>query len=75
MTKVLTIDGRRTAYSAGQILKYENTMTVGELKEMLENYDDDTPVMLRNDNGYTYGEIEYDSFRERTVRDEDEEED
>ena len=72
--RVLFIDGRRTGYSVGQILKYTNTMTVGQLKEMLEDYDDDTPVILRNDNGYTYGEIEYDSFREKNVEDDDEEE-
>lgn len=72
--RVLTIDGRRTGYSAEQILEHTNTMTVGQLKEQLEEYDDDMPVMLKNDNGYTYGEIEYSSFQtERVELDEEEE--
>lgn len=55
---ILMIDGNRNAYEPDQI---DYTMTVGELREFLERYNDDTPVMLRNDNGYTYGSIgEYD---------------
>ena len=33
-------------------------MTVGELIAALQEYDEDTPVYLRNDGGYTYGSIE-----------------
>ena len=33
------------------------TLTVGELIELLEQFDEDTPVYLKNDNGYTYGSI------------------
>lgn len=76
--EVLTIDGRRDAYSIDQMLKYESTMTVGELIELLSNYDEDMPVMINNDNGYTYGAIkEWDSFRveECDTDDEDEDED
>ena len=75
--EVLTIDGRRDAYSIDQMLKYENTMTVGELIELLSNYDEDMPVMINNDNGYTYGAIkEWDSFRvEESEEDYDEDED
>ena len=69
---VLTIDGRRTGYTINQVLTYENTLTVGELKEYLEGFDDDTPVLINNDNGYTYGEITYDSFKDE-VTDEDDE--
>jgi hypothetical protein len=32
-------------------------MTVGELIEFLEQFDEDTEVFLNNDNGYTYGSI------------------
>lgn len=32
-------------------------MTVGELIEILQEYDEDSPIYLRNDNGYTYGSI------------------
>ena len=69
---VLTIDGRRTGYTINQVLRYENTLTVGELKEYLEGFDDDTPVLINNDNGYTYVEITYDSFKDE-VTDEDDE--
>ena len=69
---VLTIDGRRTGYTINQVLTYENTLTVGELKEYLEGFDDDTPVLINNNNGYTYGEITYDSFKDE-VTDEDDE--
>lgn len=71
---VLTIEGRRTGYSIDQILNYAPTMTVGQLIEALEEYDEDMPVMLNNDNGYTYGEITLSSFNEEEVE-EDEDED
>lgn len=58
---VLTIDGRREGYAPNQI---GDTMTVGELIDYLSQYDDETLVMINNDNGYTYGSINYNSFRE-----------
>lgn len=62
MTKtVLTIDGRREGYAINQI---DRTMTVGELINFLSDYDEDMPVMINNDDGYTYGSITDDSFRE-----------
>ena len=33
------------------------TLTVGELIELLSDFDENTPVYLRFDNGYTYGSI------------------
>jgi len=32
-------------------------MTVGDLKAFLEDFDDDTYIILSHDNGYTYGSI------------------
>ena len=53
--KALFINGNRSGYSPSQI---ENqTMTVGELMAMLEDFDPDSLVFLSNDNGYTYGHI------------------
>ena len=71
--EVLTIEGRRTGYSIEQV--YDMTMTVRELIERLEEYDGDMPVLLNNDNGYTYGEITYYSFdvEEEELDEEDEE--
>lgn len=48
------INGKRNGYGPEECGK---TMTVGEMIEMLEGYDEDAPVYLRNDNGYTYGSI------------------
>lgn len=54
MLNALFIEGKRNMYG---IDKYSTTLTVGELIEILSGYDDDTPVYLRNDNGYTYGSL------------------
>lgn len=51
----------RDGYSIDQV---ERTMTVRELINFLENYDDDTPVYLSFDNGYTYGGVNEGRFRE-----------
>ena len=58
MTNVY-IDSRRDGYSPSQC---HDTMTVGELIDILSQYDEDQPVYIRNDNGYTYGNI-----TERTI--------
>ena len=54
MKEVLKIEARREGYSFDQV---ERTMTVGELIEVLQNYDEDTPIYLSHDYGYTYGGI------------------
>ena len=53
--KALFISGNRSGYSPAQI--EHQTMTVGELIAMLEDFDPDSLVFLSNDNGYTYGHI------------------
>lgn len=65
--KALFIEGNRDGYSPEQCGR---TMTVGELINLLSLYDEDRPVYLRNDNGYTYGHI-----REVDIRTEEELED
>lgn len=59
MEKVLYIEGRRTGYSLDQC---GETMTVGELIDKLSQYDKNIPIYLDNDNGYTYGNIDNNSF-------------
>ena len=59
MKKAIFIDGRRDGYSPAQC---GNTMTVGELKEFLNNFVDDDEIFIINNNGYTYGRIDFDSF-------------
>ena len=70
MITVLTIEGRRDTYSASDCAK--NTITVGELISVLERYDYDLPVIINNDNGYTYGEIHESTIEESDVVDDDE---
>lgn len=59
--KALYIEGRRNGYSPEQC---GNTMTVADLMAYLEQFDEDTPVYIQNDNGYTYGSIDFNSFEE-----------
>lgn len=55
------IEGRRNGYALDQI---KRTMTVGELIEFLEQFDEEAEVYLNNDNGYTFGSITESSFEE-----------
>lgn len=52
--KALFIEGKKNGYGIDQCGR---TMTVGELIEILSEFDENRPVYLRNDNGYTYGSI------------------
>jgi len=58
---VLMLDAEREAYGYDDI---RNTMTVGELVDYLSQYDEDMPIYLRHDRGYTYGGITEDRFEE-----------
>ena len=65
----LFINANRTCYSPDQI---SSTMTVGELIEYLEQFDDATPVYLKHDGGYTYGGIHERNFEDDYDEDKDE---
>ncbi|WP_346938116.1 hypothetical protein [uncultured Clostridium sp.] len=67
---IVFINGKRDGYAPSQC---SNTLTVGELIEILENYDSDAEVYLRNDNGYTYGSITDDDIYDNEESEEDEE--
>ena len=58
---ILTINAHREGYAPDQIA---STMTVGELIEFLNNFDEDEKVYLSHDNGYTYGGITVSRFEE-----------
>ena len=68
MKQVLYIDAERTGYSIDQI---HSTMTAWELMNYLEQFDEDTPVYLRHDGGYTYGGISWNSFADEEIEDEE----
>ena len=55
MARALVFEALREGYGIDQI---QNPMTVGELREFLEDFDDDTLFILSHDNGYTYGSID-----------------
>ena len=55
----LILNTMREGYTIDQIRK---TMTVAELRDFLDDYDDETPVYLSFDYGYTYGGIKEDYF-------------
>lgn len=57
----------REGYGIDQI---KNTMTAGEIIRFLEDFNEDTPVYLSFDNGYTYGGIAERRFEEREEEDE-----
>lgn len=62
---VLYLNAKRNGYLPDQC-DDGNTMTVGDLIDLLEQYPDDERVFLKHDNGYTYGSIDFDDFEEDT---------
>ena len=61
---ILMINAERESYEIEQV---RATMTVGELIAYLEDFDEDTEVYLKHDNGYTYGGITYNSFEDAVI--------
>jgi len=55
----LIIIANKDSYSTNDI-RY--TMTVGDLKAFLEDLEDDTPIYLSFDSGYTYGALKENSM-------------
>jgi len=53
----------RKAYSPDQI---KRSLTVGELKELLEGFDDDLIVVTSHDDEYTFGGVSESDFEEKS---------
>ena len=66
--KKLFIRGKREGYDTEQCGR---TLTVRELIEILQDYDEDTKIYLNNDNGYTFGSIREGDIYEDDIYDED----
>lgn len=64
------IEATRQGYSPSDIAG--KTLTVAELRELLDQYPDDMPVILSHDNGYTYGGISYNYVTDGYYADENE---
>ena len=69
MKRVLYIKAEREGYATEQI---RHTMTVEELIGYLEQFDSDTPVYLKHDNGYTFGGVSWNSFEDGECGEDDE---
>lgn len=69
--KKLMFNTQREGYGIDQIRR---TMTVGELIDFLGQYDEETPVYMSFDSGYTYGGFTESRFEE-SYDDKDEDED
>ena len=54
MKTALVFEASRSGYGIDQI---KNAVTVGELRELLADLEDDTMIILSHDNGYTYGSL------------------
>lgn len=72
MATKLVLYTEREGYAISQI---DHTMTAGEIVELLQEYDEDTPVYLAFDNGYTYGSVHMGRFEEKYDDEDDEYED
>ena len=70
MKRAIVFEAPRTGYAIDQIA--DRAMTVGELINLLSDYDEDTLFVLSHDNGYTYGSISSGDFAEAREVDEDE---
>lgn len=73
----LRIEAARECYSAKDALEGWNcreTMTVGDLRRFLEDYDDDTKIIFSHDGGYTFGSLTENDISEEDTEDEEEEE-
>ena len=66
--EALFINANNNGYEPSQCGR---TITVGELINLLSDFDEDMPIYLKFDNGYSYGSIREDDFIEDIVEDEE----
>jgi len=62
--RYIKFETSRIGYSAEQAEEWKTALTVGELIEVLSQYDKDRKVFFSNDDGYTYGSITEDCIEE-----------
>ena len=70
--QVIIIEAKREGYTIEQAENEREAITVGELMQMLEGFDEGTKVYISNDNGYTYGSVTEYRIREDWVDEDDE---
>jgi hypothetical protein len=62
--KAIVFEAPRRGYGIDQVA--DSLMTVAELMEILQEYDEDTLVVISHDNGYTYGSLSLEDERVET---------
>lgn len=68
MIKVLMLNTSRDYYDVRDIVETnDNTMSVGEMADLLKNLPREAKVVFRNDNGFTFGAVRGYSFRVKDV--------
>lgn len=67
--KALFIEGNRDCYHPEQ--RENSTITAKDLIAILQDFDEDAKVFIRNDNGYTYGTITYDDITDGIYNDDE----
>ena len=70
--QVIIIEAKREGYTIEQAENEREAITVGELMQMLEGFDEGTKVYISNDNSYTYGSVTEYRIREDWVDEDDE---
>lgn len=68
----VVFEASRDGYGIGQVA--DDAMTVGELRDILKQYDDDELFILSHDEGYTYGSVNNYQMEHYAEVDPDEEE-
>lgn len=63
---MVVIEAHRTGYAPSQVA---NTLTVGELIEILQQYEEDQEVIISHDEGYIFGGINEEDIEERDEED------
>lgn len=64
----IVCEAERSGYDISQVA--DSAMTIGELKELLRDFDDDDLFIISHDNGYTYGSLSSWSMQEAQEDDE-----
>lgn len=67
MTTIVTLETTRSNYSASDAAL--GSITVAELISMLEEQDPDAKVVFSNDNGYTFGSLNWSTIGEAESED------
>lgn len=68
--RFLKIETQKDVYGQGEV----KTLTVGKLKNLLEDYDEEIPIILSFDGDYTFGGLSYSKIFEDSYSEDKEDE-